>query len=771
MGTGFTRGLGKIGHMLKRHEECLNATLAFASSSGGVGYLSCGLITGLGTITSYVIEWHLNSPTGAIVMLTGYNPSETVNAIHPFTNEPVQSGNLYAVIKYIIIDGIKYSAYYRAGQFSPDLKICFSYVPVTAVTCANGGAGIYSHIFTYVNTIDSAVLANRVIRYELNSETTYVAWKFTGFNVVDQIKISYVSITDPSHPQVCSYWRVGSAVSTNFTSSPKAANLSYLQQVIKLANFYSYNSGDYLLIEIVPRVIDTGNTNTNWTLELKCLSSFSDYSPPANSRKLDLSSVRLTYLPAACGYSLYYKHINRYAVPTHFANYLQNNYISSLLGIGYNTGTNEFFVNNFYNYATSSNQGIIPANTSCFNGAGIRYQKIGPDIIITFTSSVDYNRSKTQYTNTIANALWTSYVADNTNIEYYKFFLLLMTVGTSCGDTLSTMAYYIHHDSVFAWDDANNKVTITLFTITNGYAADTSCSTVRSGIDGYVSNANGLRALSNFDNSSIAQNNVVMFGVSMIMATPYNNNVSVLEGAFSTNTNVGTFVEMFTPDQWTSYSASYGSSGNVFGYVTGERGFTITNMADGANYYRIENLQDSDTGLKLTDSVLELTRYAGVNYDGICKKAGNVISTGGWSNFSAFNLGAIGGTHAQTSSTSYITGVVNDFNFNIPTGKTILGITFDVRFISVNSLYTAYMKFRFSKDAGVNWSSYSDEISCNNVFKYVLLAGAPNDLLGISLTPAEANSTDFYVEISGRSGNATTTCSLDYFRTSLYYSF
>ena len=53
-----------------------------------------------------------------------------MNAIHPFTNRCVCGGTLYATIRYIVIDGIKYSPYFREGQYSPDLLSCLGNIVV-----------------------------------------------------------------------------------------------------------------------------------------------------------------------------------------------------------------------------------------------------------------------------------------------------------------------------------------------------------------------------------------------------------------------------------------------------------------------------------------------------------------------------------------------------------------------------------------------------------------------------------------------------------------
>ena len=172
--VGFTKNTGLIGHMLpKAFTECLTADLAFQSHSDNlIGYLSVGAITGIGTISSYVIEWHLNSANGPIVFLSGYNTTETIDASHPFTNEPVQSGNLYAVVRFIVINGVKYSPYRFMGQYSPDLKLCFNYVRVADINCSNGiyPTGTYTHYFAYSNTVDPSDNASRELKFMLNSD-------------------------------------------------------------------------------------------------------------------------------------------------------------------------------------------------------------------------------------------------------------------------------------------------------------------------------------------------------------------------------------------------------------------------------------------------------------------------------------------------------------------------------------------------------------------------------------------------------------------------
>lgn len=168
MSTGFVKALGKIGHVLPTYTLCLDANLSFSSTSGGTNTLSAGLITGLGIISSYIIEWHLNSTSGATVLVSGYNPDDTVDVLHPFTDQTVQGGDLYPVIRYITIENatgglqqsgpIRYSPFYRVGQYSPDLKLCLNYVTVNVppeVECLDGLVveTVYLHTSTDVSLL------------------------------------------------------------------------------------------------------------------------------------------------------------------------------------------------------------------------------------------------------------------------------------------------------------------------------------------------------------------------------------------------------------------------------------------------------------------------------------------------------------------------------------------------------------------------------------------------------------------------------------------
>ena len=659
MSTGFSRGLGRIGHIFKTYAKCLNATLGFVSSVGGTGYLSVGSLTGIGVITSYIIEWHLGSPDGVVVLVSGYNPDSTVNTLHPFANEPVISGDLYAVVRYIVIDGIRYSPYYRIGQYSPDLKICFSYVHVNGIDCTNGTDGTYSHIFNYTGTIDASNLANRSIKFMLNSYANYVAYKFDGQTVVDQIKISYVSINDPNNPQICAFWNVGQ-ISNNFTSNPKAYNLT-VPAVINLRQYYSFNLGDYLLIEIVPRVLDLTNINTNWTLSLKCLDAFTNYVPPINCRKIDTNSFRIVWNGAQCRYEFYYKHINNYIVPNDWKTYLVQAYVSFMSPwLSYYPGTNEFMIP--FNRKSNASTLSWGGNIACFNGSGIRYVKTGTNLFITFTSSIDYQRSKSSYLTEIGNNEWLKYVNDNSNVDYFKFLNFTLITGISCGDTITTKYYNIHHDSVFTWNDTNKTVSINLVSIINNIVSSGSCDTITSAAQQMTNQCNLLTTLADFDIiSPMVQANAI-FGTSSLYPTIVKDMIlNPFDGVAVADKSLADF----GPIGWENYAI--GGTSTYYGYITGERKIMLLSDVDPANNFRIDNFQDSETGLRLTKSICEYIKINGIVVSNIINKvANNVVSVGAWTNFTPSALSTEDTSYATTYSGPYTSGVLNNFNFNIP---------------------------------------------------------------------------------------------------------
>ena len=173
-----------------------------------------------GTIGNYLIEWRKDSVSGTPVFITGEGSDPLIQAVHPFTDEIVQSGTLYPVIIYAYFNGQKYTLVPNAGDnYSPDLLHCLElyYQVIDSITCSSGGAGTYSHVYSYVNNLDPAINASRTIKFDLNSDgtTNFFAWYFQGFEVVDQLTITYYHINDLENPDILVNWKIGSNLSGN----------------------------------------------------------------------------------------------------------------------------------------------------------------------------------------------------------------------------------------------------------------------------------------------------------------------------------------------------------------------------------------------------------------------------------------------------------------------------------------------------------------------------------------------------------------------------
>ena len=135
-------------------------------------FLSVGIITlNTGTIGYYAIDWRLDSTSGDIVFTSGetLDPGE-VQVQHPFTNEIVFAGTLYPIIKYIYVDGIKYTSVYEEGsRYSPDLINCIDPIIIDAIECETvyGADTLYPYYLTYTNGVDLADNKSRTLKYNI----------------------------------------------------------------------------------------------------------------------------------------------------------------------------------------------------------------------------------------------------------------------------------------------------------------------------------------------------------------------------------------------------------------------------------------------------------------------------------------------------------------------------------------------------------------------------------------------------------------------------
>lgn len=765
MSTGFTKALGRNGHTLIKHNECLKANLAFQSgSSSSPGYLSVGLITGIGTISSYVIEWHLGSPTGSIIFKSGLNPNETVNAIHPFTNEPVTSGNLYAVVKYIVIDGIKYSTYPNLGQYSPDLKICFNYIPVSGINCANGVTGDYSHSYVYVNNLTFETNAARTLKFYLNSDgtTNYFAWKFIGWTVADRITISYIRLSDVENPIILSDWIIGTGSNpNNYTLEPK--QLSYqdnLKLVLKLSDI-GHQPGDYLLINIIPRVKEPTNVNTNWNLYLKCLSSYDDYIPPYGSNLIDKSTLSMIWNSINCKYELSWKNIAKYNPPSHFSTYMST-IEGSLIDTRYDSTTGVYVLE----FDKSTILGESTSSTgSCVNLVGtLNLIKTGSLITGVCTNQTDYDNLKANYDSIVSNPNWTNYSADNTNALHYKYWTFWFRIAATCGDSYTTTIIYAGYNSIVSWDYANKTFTINIVNTDNGFIS-APCDSRYTTINSLINIINNSINLANFN---------VITGVRLTGAFRFAyKHLSILEDTIISNKNFdyrvldASMCSGLVPTAWRALGVpTYGMFGYRKCYVTG----IITDTTDPINNFRLDSRLNAD-GVYSTDKDIADPLYEKINgilYNILTSAAGLVVNSVGWTNFTLSNLNTFDYNAGYTTSLTDVFAVLNGFQFSGISG-TIANLSLYLSAYTTNTSGIYTFKFRFSKDDGVSWSNYSSELIGSNTNNTPISMIRFNYAdFGITLSDAELNSSLFRIEVAGHSNSVAYRASITYLKLLVY---
>ena len=556
------------------------------------------------TVGTYVIDWYLNTTGGTASFTSGsaISAATDVTVVQPFTNEPVQGGTWYPVVRFAYLNGIKYTSNLTLATsivvYSPDLGTVVSPLCAESYSCSSGSSGsTYPVTVSYTNTTQNATQAQRSISWSLSSINKYFAWRFYGYTVYDTISISYVSPSGNTTTQI-ENWVVGDdASTTNITSNPKVYNpqngsgiyLGYLAMVTPLTGF-TYTNGDYLLINVTP---NPTISNTNWAFQAKCLtdSSSLDCGSLFNGNfaqyGYNVSGVGASYNTSSCYLTI--SGITRNG-PTYTATTSNNNffkyngsYIGSTVGstiippTSVSTAVNASFQYPYYPYAYCTNQNSSTVIT-----------KSGATITLTFNDTTDYNTYKSQYTNAANSPNITNYTGDSTNLNYYKYFNLGILSGTTCGDSLGVAYYYTTHiTSPFTFDDVNKKITVVLSPGVNGLTSGITCDNTYSTVQSTI----------NSINSNIASSNYTI--------TTY-----VRRGNSAYYTAVGSSWLYQYSSSLTTYNADYAvitpkpnvCQSSISGFVDGTNywisypyymAYTITNNSDPVNNFKVENYLNS----------------------------------------------------------------------------------------------------------------------------------------------------------------------------------
>jgi len=283
--------------MLVSYTCCATYGPDFASHSVDHSmFLSAGLVTlDTGTIGYYAIDWRLDSITGDIIFTSGITADiGEVQAQHPFTNEVVFAGTLYPVIKYIYVDGIKYTSEYEEGsRYSPDLINCIDPIIIDAIECETvyGADTLYPYYLTYTNGVDRADNKSRTLRYNIcGPGMKFLAVTFQAYEVADQVKFYYCTLLDSTGTLIDNYIQGSRGVGgialvknlypSDYPNNPRIAlygetGTSPLYFIVDIRDF-TYAAGDYIRIEITGGIYEPENTNTNWEIGVKNLSALAE---------------------------------------------------------------------------------------------------------------------------------------------------------------------------------------------------------------------------------------------------------------------------------------------------------------------------------------------------------------------------------------------------------------------------------------------------------------------------------------------------------------
>lgn len=486
------------------YNACNDFGLALSDVAGqSISLLKAGVVTSTtGVVGAYVIDWYLNNTAGQPAFSSGSNGvvDPTVTVYHPFNNEPVEGGTWFPVIKYIFIDGIKYTRIKTAGaRYSPSLLTCLVSINIQNFNCANANAlgnlavhnsgGYYGHKISYNNTINSATLASRSFRFDLDAINKYFAWAFAAYSVSDTMKITYVSPTNGTSQQVAHWVNGADGGTQNVTTDPARYSSSNVMKVVTPLTQFTFAAGDYLLIQIFPSATQS---NTNWDFGCRCLDTIDCNIFDKTLRQIVQGSVNLYWNPNDCAWVL------NYTKPA-WSDNINNSWLYKLHSwIEFSTGghTGGSYVNNFTNillyHRTSAFHSSVAGYASCaaLNGTSTITKVSATEATLSFTSQADYDLYKTGYQEALSHAIISNYTTDPTKANHYKYWVLRLEIGSSCGDNKTVHTLWSHLSVHPSFNDATRTVTYYKTVITNQYVPSNSCDLTGTAINSGISSIN-----------------------------------------------------------------------------------------------------------------------------------------------------------------------------------------------------------------------------------------------------------------------------------------
>ena len=585
--------------------KCVDCSPVLSSvTDNGVGLLSVGnMISGACALGNYVIDWYLDSTSGPIEFTSGNtgNTDPAIQQFHPFTGSaarPSKGGSWIPVIRYAVLDGIKYTSTITPGEsYASDLATCLTPITVLNLDCANGtnttvGFEQYSHRFAYVNGVQVASDASKSLVFTLNSDgsTQYFAWFFSGANISDRITFTYVSPTNVTSTVLQDYVVGFDLPNTDFTTTPKKVDASSFRYIIDLTGI-TYALGDYILIDVVANYL-TVTPNTNWTVYFKCLTTFDTSWTRA---VVDPCSAVMTYNAGLCRYELTYgfttfddnKNTDIYKYLSSSENAISPAPTNSLpIVTGYfSNGLQSCSANQYY------------YNPSCIPMVGsYTYNKVGPNITFTFTDATDYNKYQTDYNNAIAAVTPVGPTPATSDINYYRFIRMFLQKfnSDSCGDTASINTNIVfHYLTSVTFDSVAKTMSFTIPYVdgTPFFSIVGACAGTCSTLD-YL-NANNSLATSVWSQTYTAATTQTYSsnGVYYVRTAPVTNTTTVYRNITSWAPDYPTtLIPTGAGTGWYTITTPAIAKYNI--YYDYRDLITITDMSDGVNNFKIESYLD-----------------------------------------------------------------------------------------------------------------------------------------------------------------------------------
>jgi hypothetical protein len=491
------------------NDLCNTCDLGFNSfTSTTVGNLVVGNLTGScqNPITDYRILWFGPSESMSVVStnvarISGKGSAFTYNYQHPLTGTsslPMEEGYYRPVIDKIRINGVDFSYTGGTGYVPADLE-CFNSLPVyvSGYTCENGKEtiGNYTHRVNFESTGGSLAPTPLTSTFILSGGTTnFFAWKFKGYGVPDQLKLTFFGSEYNFEPIILEWWEVGDNLNNinsmqNLNVFPKSADTPYYITKVTTLTGLTIHDEDRILLEVIP---SKTNYNTSWDFYFTCLETFSCDTCLDNykneSYKIigngvtgitgSCGTINISVPFSGCSYSSFYSSDMYKYMDTQGFKRASGNYYMSPNTFNLNSmGFNREYCSRFYPY--QSYWGICGGSGS---GSYISFKKDntgsgGTGLIkmeFSGTSAMtNFNKFYDNYLYWKSN-VYSSGSTDNTEYSYYRYLNLGISSATGtipCGDSTVSYGYPIHHPTAIVTTGLTGGIyslNITMPTITKG---------------------------------------------------------------------------------------------------------------------------------------------------------------------------------------------------------------------------------------------------------------------------------------------------------------